>query len=86
MTIEDYARRNVAAGLERGYDCRDDGTLPPARDWAHIAARAVLADLNDRSGIKFAFDNIDEAVRVEIVETLAETIRYAFSARGTENS
>lgn len=81
MTIEDYARRNVAAALQRGFDCRDDGTLPAARDCAHVAARAVVHDLCDRRSIKLGFDNIDEAVRVEIVETLAETIREAFRAK-----
>lgn len=50
---------------------------PPARDWAHAAARAVLADLSDRRGIKREFEGIEEGVRAEIVDSLAAVIRYA---------
>lgn len=50
---------------------------PPAADWAHAAARAVVHDLSDRRKIKRGFEHIDEAVRKEIVESIAEIIRYA---------
>lgn len=70
-------------GNEFPYDASDswwaaDGRAPPApKDWAHSAARGVIADLQDRRGIKWGFDNIDEETRVEIVETLAQIIRAA---------
>lgn len=50
---------------------------PPAADWAHAAARAVVHDLSDRRKIKQGFVQIDEAVRKEIIESIAEIIRYA---------
>lgn len=65
------------------YDAPDkwwnsDGENPPvATDWAHLAARAVIINLQDRRGIKRGFEDIDEDVRREIVESLAEIIRLA---------
>jgi hypothetical protein len=52
---------------------------PPAVDWAHSAARGVLADLLDRRGIKWAIDDeaIDHETRAEIVQSLAAIIRAA---------
>lgn len=55
----------------------DDRAPPPATDWAHLAARGVLCDMNDRRGIKRGFEGIDEDVRKEIVESVAEIIRAA---------
>lgn len=49
----------------------------PAEDWAHRAARGVLADLTDRRGIKNGFDDVDEDVRKEIVNSLSSIIREA---------
>lgn len=48
---------------------------PPPTDWAHAAARGVLADLLDRKGIKHGFTDVEEDTRVEIVQSLAEIIR-----------
>ena len=50
---------------------------PPPTDWAHRAARGVIADLQDRRGIKQEFNDIDEETRKEIVESLAAIIRSA---------
>ena len=50
---------------------------PPAKDWAHAAARGILADLTDRRGIKRELEGVDEEVRIEIVDSIAEIIRYA---------
>ena len=50
---------------------------PPPTDWAHAAARGVLADLTDRRDIKHGFDGIDEEVRSELVKSLSEIIREA---------
>lgn len=70
--------------LEHGnrfpYERKDDeygDTAQPPKDWAHSAARGVLADLTDRRGIKYGFDDIDLSTRVEIVESLAGIIREA---------
>ena len=77
------AKHSLKHGAEFPYDASDDwwagdGSNPPAaKDWAHSAARGVLADLNDRSGIKSVLEDIEECVRVELVETLAEIIRAA---------
>jgi hypothetical protein len=55
--------------------------FPPAKDWSHAAARGVLADLKDRRGMIWGLSNIDEEVREEIVDSLAEIIREASAAR-----
>lgn len=54
---------------------------PPANDWAHAAARGVLADLTDRRGIKQELDGIDEDVRKELIATVADIIRTANESR-----
>lgn len=46
-------------------------------DWATRAARAIIADMCDRHTIKRGFEDIDESVRREIVETTAAIIRMA---------
>jgi len=80
--MSDPARR-LAHGDEFPYDAPDEwwratGGDPPApRSWAHRAARGVIADLQDRRGIKWSFDDIDEDTRAEVVESLAEIIRLA---------
>ena len=50
------------------------------RDWAHRAARGVLADLQDRRGIKHEFANVDADVREDIIDSLAEVIQLAHLA------
>lgn len=52
---------------------------PPPKDWAHAAARGVIADLQDRRGIKHELErgNLDEDIRAEIVDALAAIIREA---------
>lgn len=79
----DIAKHQLEHGAEFPYDATDewwggDGkNPPPAKDWAHAAARGVLADLNDRKGIKRELEEVDEEVRIELVESLAEIIRLA---------
>lgn len=86
----DDAERALAGGARFPYDAPDswwhsndeDGSkAPPATDWAHAAARGVMTDLNDRSGIKHGFRGIDEEIRVEITLALAEIIRAAWAQR-----
>lgn len=84
MTM-DITRHRLKHGAEFPYDAGSDfweDRVPspkPADDWAHAAARGVLADLLDRRGIKWALDdeNIDYATRAEIVQSLAAIIRQA---------
>lgn len=54
-----------------------NSTPPQALDWAHAAARGILADLLDRRGVKYALEEVDHDVRVEMVESLANIIREA---------
>jgi hypothetical protein len=54
---------------------------PAAKDWAHAAARGVIADLEDRHTIKHGFEHVDESVRTEIVDSLASIIRLAEATR-----
>jgi len=67
-------------GTDDFWNGKEDAT-PPA-DWAHRAARGVIADLTDRRKIKNGFDGIDEDVRIEIVATLATIIRAALDNAG----
>jgi hypothetical protein len=80
------AQENAKLCLKRGdrhpYDdpnrYNDDGIPPvPAHDWAHRAARGILEDLGDRRGIKHELEMIDDDVRIELTESLAEIIRQA---------
>ena len=50
---------------------------PPPKDWAHAAARGILADLTDRRGVKQELDAVDYDVRAELTASLAEIIREA---------
>jgi len=80
MTTEDEIRRRIEHGNRFPYDAPNDWLRksdPPARDWAHSAARGILADLNDRSRIKHALADIDQETKDEIVETRAAIIRLA---------
>lgn len=63
----------------------DDGGIspPPPKDWAHSAARGVVADLCDRRGTKRGFEEVDDGTRLEIIETLAAMIREAHRADQT---
>ena|ERR1019366_10032770 len=62
---------------EDWYESDDTRSPPPATDWAHAAARGVVADLTDRRGIKNGFDDVDDETKVEIISTMAEIIRLA---------
>lgn len=77
----DGAKINLEHGAKYPYDAPDDWTSedgpPPAIDWAHAASRGVIADLCDRGGIKHGFNDIDEEIRAEIVESLAAIIRLS---------
>jgi hypothetical protein len=83
----DVARHTLSHGAKYPYDAPDawwdsDGKEPPPpTDWAHAAARGVLADLNDRRGIKHGFADIDEEIRAEITASLAAIIRAAAEDR-----
>lgn len=83
-----HARIRLELGSRCPYDAPDtwwnaDEQMPlPASDWAHAAARGVLADLSDRRGIKWQLLEIDEGVRTEMVETLADIIREAARVAG----
>ena len=84
MDKYEMAQHRISGGNEFPYDAPDswwngDGKTPPppSKDWAHTAARAVVRDLTDRRGIKHGFNDIDEDVRVELVQSLADIIRLA---------
>jgi hypothetical protein len=75
--------RDIGRGSAYPYD-----PSGPTRDWAHAAARGILADLCDRAGIKDEFAKIeDNYQRAEIVEAIASIIRAAsLLCRGPEGS
>lgn len=78
------AQHSLKIGDEYPYDAPDQWSIdypasppPPPIDYAHRAARGIVADLTDRRAIKLGFNEIDEDVRAEIVASLAEIIREA---------
>jgi hypothetical protein len=79
----DMTKHRLEYGAKHPYDAGADfwedrkPTPPPATDWAHAAARGVLADLCDRRGVKWELDKVDHDVRAELVESLAAIIRQA---------
>lgn len=78
------ARYRLEHGARFPFDASDkwNNTINPkplaTKDWAHAAARGIIADLKDRGGIKHVLDAIDHVTRKEMVTTLAEIIREAF--------
>jgi len=79
------AKNDIDHGAQFPFDAPDswwdgDGLNPPAAtDWAHAAARGVIANLQDRGGIgnELERSKVDEETRVEVVNSLAEIIRAA---------
>ncbi len=67
----------LAFGERFPYDRDTEGEAAPTADWAHRAARGVLAELGCRGGISDALDGIDHDIRCEIVQALAGVIREA---------
>ena len=57
-------------GTDFPYDNRDSFD-----NWWTVAALGVLADLSDRRG--FIPDDVDDEIKTEIVDSLAEIIRLA---------
>lgn len=81
ITKQEIAKHAIESGREFPYDAPDGWTrgqpTPPEIDYAHAAARGILTDLCDRSGIKHGFADIDEEIRKDIIESIAEIIRQA---------
>lgn len=57
----------------------DKGPPPAPFDWAHRAARGIIAELKERRGIKGGFTDLEEKVRVELVQKIARIIGAAFA-------
>ena len=75
----DISKHRLEHGAQYPYDGTFEENSPPtpATDWAHAAARGVLADLSDRRGIKWELDKVEHDVRVELVNSVAAIIRLA---------
>ncbi|MGF6996846.1 hypothetical protein P3T25_005221 [Paraburkholderia sp. GAS32] len=84
--MSDIAKNLIEAAAQSPYDAPDvwlqasDLPPPPALDWAHAAARGILEDLRGRSGVGNELEALDEDVRTELVESVADIIRTAHSA------
>lgn len=63
---------------ELGQKYRYDHAYPVSDDddWAVKTARAICADLSDRSGIKHEMGRVDDEVRSDIISMLADVIRF----------
>ncbi|WP_122423085.1 hypothetical protein [Pseudomonas viridiflava] len=78
------AKTSLEMGEKFPYDdFTDDNsdTPSPAVDWAHAAARGVLADLEGRRGVGQELERVDDETRVELVQSVAEIIRVAHQAK-----
>jgi hypothetical protein len=87
------ASRALIEGDEFPYDAADRwwcthadvvGRPPKPSDFAHRAARGIIANLRDRRGVKNGFDRIDEDMRIDMVNDAAEIIREAIRQDATE--
>jgi hypothetical protein len=65
------AEFSIKIGQEYPYNDR------PPKDKYEVAALGILADLNDRRGIKHELADVDVSIREEIVESMANIIRKA---------
>lgn len=74
--------REFECAAESPYDSRPRKKV----DWAQKTARAVLHNLLDRQGIKFGFAMVDNEIRIQIVEELADIIRYGGENINGENN
>lgn len=77
-------KQAIIHGNEYPYDETDawwssEDRTPPSlpEDWAHSAARGIIANLEGRAGVRLALVHIDEAIRKEIVGDIARIIRNA---------
>lgn len=105
ITPEEMARRALEWGDERPFDAdsawqdeflKFDGTdqptpTPPhAEDWAHRAARGIVAELQDGYGgaleTAFSRELVGEDGRKSIVDTMAAIIRQAWRERPDGNN
>lgn len=80
---QDWDRQQeVAALLDDIPYAEWDGKFPEPSEvpWARLAAYAVIDDLRGRRGIRQEMDQIDDDVRVEIVEHLVAIIAAAYAA------
>jgi hypothetical protein len=79
------ATNDIKHGDRYPFDASNDwwhssgGKPPKPVDWMHAAARGIIANLQDRQGIKHELEvqKIDEETRRELVASLAEIIRVA---------
>ena len=69
------AQRQLAHGSKYPYDGGSEAA--PAIDWAHAAARGVMADLLDRRGVKWELEKVGIDVRADIVTAVAAVVRAA---------
>ena len=71
------AENTFNRGQRFPYDNDDEGVARDPMDWAVRAARGAIAELSARGGLDNALDSVDREDRPEIVDSLAEIIRFA---------
>lgn len=68
---------------EKNWDADPKVNPPPPQDWAHRAARGIVAELSDDHGAwleqAFHLERVGEDDRRAIIETMAAIIRRAAS-------
>lgn len=77
----EYGRQMPFDAPEWWWNSSDDLPPPRPRDWAHKAARGVMAELQGRVGIKDSLGDVPHALARDVVLVIAEVIRLAESRR-----
>lgn len=72
----EYILNEAQNSLKMGEEYPYDGS-GKCKDWAHLASRGILADLQNRKGIKHELRNVGEQIRKEIVCAMSDIIREA---------
>jgi hypothetical protein len=67
-------------GQKYPFDADGENVAREPADWAVKAARGIFADLTDRRGS--GLEDVDHDIREEMVDSVAEIIRFAAKAAG----
>ena len=65
----------LSRDYERALKCPYDGLSTNECSKERLIALAILSDLTDRKGIKSELYQVDEDIRIELIESLAKIIK-----------
>lgn len=68
---------NASVNIEYGNLHPFDASAGDSTDWMHMAARGIIADMQDRPELASALDGMDDAARTEFVSAMMDIIQEA---------